>query len=113
MPFSKYKKEYKKFRNNFFKTYFILEDLIYDIKNNSTLEKKKVILHILNSIKKKQIKLIENIDSFDFTNIKEKVKKEKCINNLIVLPLYNDDNIYINPNKNIGDIFQNNTRKDV
>ena len=108
MPFSKYKKEYKKFRDNFLKTYFILEDLIYDIKNDSTLEKNKSknILHFLNGVKKKHIKLIENIDSFDFTNIKEKVKNKKCINNLIVLPMYNDKDIYINTDENLSDIFK-------
>ena len=109
MRLSKYKKEYKKFRNNFLKTYFILEDLIYDIKNDSTLEKKKSknILNFLNGIKKKHIKLIENIDTFDFKNLKGKVKKEKSINNLIMLPLYDDKDIYVNPDKNLSDIFKN------
>ena len=109
MGFSKFNKEYKRFRNNFLKTYFILENLIYDIKNDSTLEKRKAknIINFLNSIKKTHIKLIEKIETFDFKNIKEKVKKEKSINNLIILPLYDDNNIYVNPNENISDIFKN------
>ena len=107
MTISKYKKEYKRFRNNALKTYFILDNLMYDISKNKIFEKKqaKSILRCLYSIKRKYSKIITDIETFDFYNIKEKVKKKKCINNLVVLPLYEDENIYLDSNINLGDIF--------
>ena len=107
MTLLKYKKEYKRFRNNALKTYFILDNLMYDISKDKTLEKKqaKNILGCLNSTKRKYTRIITDIETFDFNNIKEKVKKKKCINNLVVLPLYKDENIYVDSNIDIGDIF--------
>ena len=107
MTLIKYKKEYKKFRNNTLKTYFILDNLIYDISKDKTLEKKQVksILRCLNSTKRKYTRIITDIETFDFNNIKEKFKKKKCVNNLVVLPLYKDENIYVDSNIDIGDIF--------
>ena len=107
MTISKYKKEYKRFRNNALKTYFILDNLMYDISKDKTLEKKqaKNILRCLNSTKRKYTRIITDIETFDFNNIKEKVKKKKCINNLVVLPLYEDEDIYVDSNIDNGDIF--------
>ena len=55
MSHSKLQKQYEKFRKYTYKTFFILEDLIYDISKDKTLKDKdlKNVIHFLKNSRKK------------------------------------------------------------
>ena len=107
MSHSKLQKQYVKFRKYTYKTFFILEDLIYDISKDKTLKDKdlKNVIHFLKNSRKKYYKIICEIDNFNLKTFKDKELNKKFLNNLLVLPIYEDQDLYVDINTNIGDIF--------
>ena len=106
MKLKKYQKEYNRFNKFSRKAYSILLDLYKEINNDKNLKAKKDISFVLISLDtyiKSYFDIIDSINDIDFTNLKD-TEPEK-LNNLLILPVYEDENIYVPSNFNIGDIF--------
>ena len=106
MGLKKYQKEYERFTRTSRKAYRILTNLYDNIKQDKKLTEKKDFSYVLSKLES----YIANYDNdFEFmsdVNIASvRDKQTKKINNLIVLPIYPDEDIYVHSSAKISDFL--------
>lgn len=108
MQLKKYQKEYDRYEKYTRKAYNILKGLYNEIKNNNKLKQKKDMSFVLSSMEKSMLNFLDIINDVrlvDFSNIED--ISPKNLNNLVILPLFQDEDIYVDLGRNISDIFNN------
>ncbi len=106
MGLKKYQKEYEKYCKYSRKGYNTIKRLYDSVNNDKKLREKKDMNNTLETLKdflSTYTDIVNDLSFIDFTKVKDIVNKKT--NNLIVLPLYPDEDIYINSNESISDIF--------
>ena len=107
MQLAKLQKEYERFDKYTHKAYNILYNLYYKIIKDKELNSKKDVSFVLKQFEEyidNYSNMIMMIDSINFAKIKNKPTQK--LNNLLILPLYEDKDIYVNSNDRICDIFE-------
>ncbi len=106
MRLKKYQKEYGRFNKMSRKAYKILINLYNEVSGDEKLKAKKDLSSILNTLEYYQsnyFEILDDINNVDFINVKD-IKLQK-LNNLLILPLFEDEDIYVPADSQISDIF--------
>ena len=106
MKLKKYQKEYNRFNKATRKAYGILKKLYDEINNDEELKNKKDISSVKCSLEyfmSYYTEILLDINDIDFTQLKN-IKHIKP-NNLLILPLYPDEDIYVPVGSTISDFI--------
>ena len=106
MGLKKYQKEYERFAKITRKANKLLWNLYESIKKDEKLLDKKDFSFVLSSLESyisSFADVVEFLNDVDITDVRD--IKPKPLNNLLILPLFPDEDICVNPNEEISYIF--------